>query len=312
MGDNAIEFEGVAKRRFKSAGGDALLQAAEVDPACRQEVEPILEELGAWQLDVRAGNEEIEAAALLCRSAGYWGVPYPVAERLSRPRDMDVDAVAVVGPNPSAPASGLGLRWAAVDLDGRRSTAHVRPDHAPARQTGFVAGLDLEIVDRVEPIEVALALVLPVWTLLGYLDRAIELTISYVVHRQQFGKPLASFQGVQFQLTDAEVERLGVEELAKYSLWSIQSRSHEGLVDALALRAGAIEAADVVFRVCHQLHGAIGFCDETVLSWTSRHSETLRRLPIGLAATRSELARRLGNGALSGIFNGEHQSGTTR
>ena len=42
----------------------------------------------------------------------------------------------------------------------------------------------------------------------------------------------------------------------------------------------AIEAAEVVFRVCHQLHGAVGFCDETTLSWLSRYSQPLRRLPL--------------------------------
>ena len=119
------------------------------------------------------------------------------------------------------------------------------------------------------------------------LDRAIELTRAYIVEREQFGQPLAAFQGVQFQLTDAEVERLGLEELAKYALWSVATGRPEALDDALALRMAALEAADIVFRVAHQLHGAIGFCDETALSWLSRHSVPLRRLPFGLSATRA-------------------------
>ena len=49
-----------------------------------------------------------------------------------------------------------------------------------------------------------------------------HLTRAYVLDRQQFGQPLATFQGVQFQLTDAEVERAGLEELAKYTLWSVR------------------------------------------------------------------------------------------
>ncbi len=74
----------------------------------------------------------------------------------------------------------------------------------------------------------------------------------------------------------------------------------EALDDALALRLAAIEAAEVVFRVCHQLHGAVGFCDETTLSWLSRYSQPLRRLPLGLSATRDELTRRLGRRGLTG------------
>jgi alkylation response protein AidB-like acyl-CoA dehydrogenase len=98
-------------------------------------------------------------------------------------------------------------------------------------------------------------------------------------------------------LTDAEVERSGLDILAKHALWSAE------LDDALALRLAAIEAAETVFRVCHQLHGAVGFCDETTLSWLSRYSQPLRRLPLGLSATRDELTRRLGRRGLSGLYS---------
>ena len=77
----------------------------------------------------------------------------------------------------------------------------------------------------------------------------------------------------------------------------------EVLDDALALRVAALEAAEIVFRVAHQLHGAIGFCDETALSWVSRASIPLRRLPLGLSATRAELTRRIGRRGLTGLFS---------
>lgn len=129
---------------------------------------------------------------------------------------------------------------------------------SPRPNSYFVsARIDLQPVDEDGYEDVALALTLPCWTLLGMLDRAIELTCAYTVDRRQFGQQLASFQGVQFQLTDAEVERSGIEELAKYALWSVQTRSAEAVADALALRLAAVEAADVVFRVTHQLHGTI-------------------------------------------------------
>ena len=56
----------------------------------------------------------------------------------------------------------------------------------------------------------------------------------------------------------------------------------------------ALEAAEVVFRVTHQLHGAVGFCDETTLSWLSRYSQPLRRLPFGRSGTQDELTALLG------------------
>ncbi len=168
-----------------------------------------------------------------------------------------------------------------------------------------MTGLELSPLDVDGAKDVALALVLPCWTLLGMLDRALELTIAHVRLRQQFGQPLSAFQSVQFQLTDGEVERAGLEMLAKYTLWSVGEGRPEALDDALALRMAALEAAEVVFRVTHQLHGAVGFCDETTLSWLSRYSQPLRRLPLGLSATRDLLTSRIDRHGLVGLYSPE-------
>jgi 3-oxo-4-pregnene-20-carboxyl-CoA dehydrogenase alpha subunit len=306
LSDEALEFGVTVRKALESAGGDALVQMAESEPDSRESiVAPVLGELGAWSLDPRAGRDELEAAAALCRSVGYWSVAYPVAERLCRPADLEADGLVVVGDvAPAAPIAGLDLRWAAVAMSGRRSTVAVAGPAAPPRQSVFVVEVDLEPVDDSGVQDLPLALVLPCWTLLGVLDRAMDLTREYVLEREQFGQPLAAFQGVQFQLTDAEVERAGVEELAKYALWTIESGRPDSLDSALALRLAAVEAADTVFRIAHQLHGAIGFCDETVLSWVSRYSMPLRRLPFGLSATLDQLSRHLGRRGLDGLFTG--------
>jgi hypothetical protein len=239
LSPQAVEYGRSARQALQAASGDELrLDAA-------------LKELGAWDLDPRGDADDLEAAAALCRAAGYAGIEYPVADRL-------------------APSPG-------------------------ARSSGALPPGELD----------ALGLVLPCWTLLGLLDRAIDLTLEHVMARQQFGQPLSQFQGVQFQLTDAEVERSGLDVLAKYALWSIQAALPEAADDALALRMAALEAAEIVFRVAHQLHGAIGFCDELPLSWLSRYSQPLRRLPLGLSATRAALTGRLGRHGLTGVFSGE-------
>lgn len=291
LDEQAKEYGRQALRAFEAAGGDALVQQAEAKPRMRAElVDGVLRELGVWDLNARSDANELEAAAALCRSAGYWAVPYPIAEILARPADLEVDGLTVVADvNPSAPVVGLEGRWAAVTVAGARSEV---VGHGPAGPA-FVTPLELSAIDDRGASDVALALVLPCWPLLGMLDRALELTVAHVTLRKQFGAPLSSFQGVQFQLTDAEVERSGLDILAKHALWSVGTGQPDAVNDALALRMSAIEAADVVFRVCHQLHGAVGFCDETTLSWLSRYSQPLRRLPLGLSATKAELTRRM-------------------
>lgn len=300
LSDDAKEYGRQALRAFEAAGGDALVQQAETKPGDRESlVGPVLDGLGAWDLAPRNDADGLEAAAALCRSAGYWALPYPVAERLAAPTDLDSDGLLVVaGRRPAAAVGGIEKRWHAVALDGVRGTVTADGAVAP----GFVVELGLSRLDGNGTADVALGLVLPCWTLLGMLDRAIELTVAHVSLRKQFGQPLSSFQGVQFQLTDAEVERSGLDILAKYALWSIATDRTEAVNDALALRMAALEAAEVVFRVCHQLHGAVGFCDETTLSWLSRYSQPLRRLPMGLSATRDELTRRAGRAGLTGLY----------
>ncbi len=304
LSDEAQEFGKQALRALRAAGGDELVQAAESEPARRHElVAPVLDALGAWDLEPRRDPEELEAAAALCRSAGYWATPYPVAERLARPVDMDVDGLVVVaGDEPTAALAGVDLRWAAVTLEGARGEITVLPSTESARYSAFTTGVRVRPVDTEGAADVALALVLPCWTLLGMLDRAVESAREHVLVREQFGKPLAEFQSVQFQLTDAEVDRRGVDMLARYALWSIQAGREDALIDALSLRSAILDAADTIFRAAHQLHGATGFCDETPLSWLSRYSLPLRRLPFASIGTDEALAAHMGRCGPAGLF----------
>src|SRR3546814_1682223 len=111
LSDEAIEYGRQALRALESAGGDQLEQRAEAEPDRRGEiVSAVFEELGAWDLSPRTDVDELEAAAALCRSAGHWALPYPVAERLSRPSDLDCDGLVVVADHrPAAAVAGLDL-----------------------------------------------------------------------------------------------------------------------------------------------------------------------------------------------------------
>jgi hypothetical protein len=149
LSEEAAEYGRQALRAFEAAGGDGLVQESERRPEYRGDlVVPVLAGLDAWDLDPRGVADELEAGAALCRAAGYWAVPYPVAERLARPADLHVDGLVVVaGADPAGAVAGLDLRWAAVTLDGRRSAAVPRPPDRPPRTSAFVTELDLRPVD---------------------------------------------------------------------------------------------------------------------------------------------------------------------
>src|SRR6478672_3354848 len=145
LGGDAKEYGRQALRAFEAAGGDQLVQQAEAKPDLRESLAgPALAELGAWELDPRTDADGLEAAAALCRSAGYWALPYPVAERLASPTDLDVDGLIVVAGNrPAGVLAGLESRWAAVTMDGARSTVTRQGAAGPA----FVAELGLSAID---------------------------------------------------------------------------------------------------------------------------------------------------------------------
>lgn len=300
----AKEYSLSVRRALQAAGGDDLIKRIEANPQDRASIlEPILAGLAAWDLRPRESAVELEAAAALCRSAGYWGIAYPIAERLCRPTDVTAEGLVVVAAGSArAPIADLTGPWVAVSLDGTRYRAVSRAVSAPPRVSKFVVDLDLDAIDDSGADSVPLVLVLQCWSLLGMLDRALDLTRAYVPLRKQFGQPLSTFQSVRFQLADAEVERVGLEALAMYSLWSVQFALPEALDDALALRMVALEAAEAIFRTAHQLHGAFGFCDEATLSWISRNSAPLRQLPIGLSTTRDTLTQRVTRNGLTGLF----------
>src|SRR5256885_13260347 len=64
-------------------------------------------------------------------------------------------------------------------------------------------------------------------------------------------------------LSRSAVALTGLAELAKYTAWRIATAERPATcVDAVALRLHADDVAREVLHTCHQLLGAIGFCDE--------------------------------------------------
>lgn len=308
IADDALTFESVIVDALTDSGGFEHVMAAERDPDRRRVIAEILGKLGVWDIDPRCGHVQLEAAALACRAAGRFALPYPVAERVAAHGLDDAGAVAIVsGPLPRIAHADLDLGWRAADLEERIApVVEVRPAVGGVLGT-FVHPVELGPWSRHEPVA-PLALTLQTWTLLGMLQAALSMTCAHVRDRHQFGQPLAAFQAVSFALTDISVATQGLEELAKYTLWSVARERHDALTDALALRAVALEAAETTFRVAHQLHGATGFCDETPLSWLSRHSQTFKRTPFSRSHTEDVLAQSIQNtGFYSPVATSEGQ-----
>ncbi|SHH04697.1 Acyl-CoA dehydrogenase, C-terminal domain [Jatrophihabitans endophyticus] len=303
LADEATEFAAVVERAVRRAGGFELVARAERGEPAADEVERAFAELGVWDLRARDGDVDAEVAAAVCRSAGRWALPYPVAERLAGHPAAGYDAVALAtARGPRINLHRDGLRW--LVSDGLTSTAPVTSVGEPLGTKLGSLVRDAEVGAWSEDADVApLSHVFGCWVLLGMCETALDLTRQHLLDRHQFGKPLASFQALQFRLADTAAALQGFGELAKYTLWSVTTAQVGRAGDALALRLSALETAETVFRTAHQLHGAMGFCDEVPLSWLSRYSQPIRRLPWGRSETEVRLLQAIETVPFAGLFS---------
>jgi hypothetical protein len=302
--ETAIDFGAAAERAFADAGGVDLARRAETQPDLRAEVvAPLLDLLGALDLRVADDLDTAIAGGELCRVAGRCALPYPVIAVLASAA-RDRPPVALVDPVlPRADHGDLFPRWRLAAIDG--GVWEGRPDGPPLCTAlgPFVVDMAASTTADPEPVDVPMLLTLTAWQSLGTLERALELTVEHVNTRHQFGGPLARFQAVQFQIADATVAVQSLRELAHFTLWRLWVAPLDRLVDALALRAQALESAHAVLRTCHQLHGAIGFCDEHDLSILSRHAQPLLRLSAGLEATTEQLMAAIDHTGFDSLFD---------
>ncbi|SON51711.1 acyl-CoA dehydrogenase family protein [Vibrio tapetis] len=94
---------------------------------------------------------------------------------------------------------------------------------------------------------------------IGTAQQALNDATEYMQQRQQFGKDLASFQGLQFKLADMATELVAARQLVRYAASKLDNQDPEASAYcAMAKRF----ATDVGFRVCDQalqLHGGYGY-----------------------------------------------------
>jgi acyl-CoA dehydrogenase len=101
------------------------------------------------------------------------------------------------------------------------------------------------------------------------LQQVLAWTVQYAGERVQFGRPLARFQAIQMELAEMAGEVTAVAALVDAAVQALAST--QDVVPAAAaakVRAGA--AVEVVARLAHQVHGAIGFTQEHKLHHLTR------------------------------------------
>jgi alkylation response protein AidB-like acyl-CoA dehydrogenase len=97
--------------------------------------------------------------------------------------------------------------------------------------------------------------------MLGLAQGALDHTVRYVKEREQFGRAIGSFQGVQFQLAEMATE-VEAGRLLVYNAARLKNAGQPFLTKAAMAKLYTSEMAQRVASLCIDLHGGYGFTKE--------------------------------------------------
>lgn len=162
------------------------------------------------------------------------------------------DAVLLTASTDDGPAVLLARRADLTPLEQRTSdgdtTARFELDGVPAELVGGA-----EAARALAELTLALSCA----EQLGITRGAVRLTAEYARTREQFGRPIGTFQAVGQRLADAYIATLGQDLTTWQALW----RLDEGLPASTEVAAAALWAADAGHTVAHttvHVHGGVG------------------------------------------------------
>lgn len=97
--------------------------------------------------------------------------------------------------------------------------------------------------------------------MIGIAQGAYEATLAYIKSREQFGKPIAQFQGVQFQLAEMRTQ-LEAARLMVYNAARLKDAGLDFIQSAAMAKLYASRAAEEICSTAIDLFGGNGFTSE--------------------------------------------------
>ena len=148
-------------------------------------------------------------------------------------------------------ASDAGVSTTSLDTTGHGSVGHLDLQGVELDGSRLVGGVEVLswLTTRATLARSAFQL--------GVLERALELTAHYAREREQFDRPIGSFQAVGQRLADGYIDIKGLRLTVTQAAW----RLSEDLPAELEVGTAAFWAAEAGHRVAHtavHVHGGVG------------------------------------------------------
>jgi alkylation response protein AidB-like acyl-CoA dehydrogenase len=130
----------------------------------------------------------------------------------------------------------------------------------------------------------------------GVGSQALALAVGYASEREQFGRPVGSFQAVSHPLATTYMELELARSLALWAAWCIGVGDAQAPVAAASAKAHCAEAGVAACERAIQAHGGIGFTWEHPLHRLYKRALWIQSWETSGAELRAEVARFLLDG----------------
>ncbi|HEV3407965.1 MAG TPA: acyl-CoA dehydrogenase family protein [Gaiellaceae bacterium] len=127
----------------------------------------------------------------------------------------------------------------------------------------------------------------------GLAQGAYDLAARYATERQQFGRPIAKFQAVRFQLADMATEIEAGRQLVYKAAW-LKDQGRPFAKEAAMAKLYTGELSHRVANAALQIHGGYGYMDEFAISRFYRDQKVLEIGEGTNEVQRMVIARHLG------------------
>jgi alkylation response protein AidB-like acyl-CoA dehydrogenase len=127
----------------------------------------------------------------------------------------------------------------------------------------------------------------------GLAQGAYDLALAYAKEREQFGKPISSFQAVQFKLADMATEIEAGRALVYKAAW-LKDQGRPFALEAAQAKLYTGELSSRVAGAALQIHGGYGYMEESAISRLYRDQKILEIGEGTNEVQRMVIARHLG------------------
>jgi Acyl-CoA dehydrogenase, C-terminal domain len=207
------------------------------------------------------------ATVAVAGSNGYW-IPNEESSKHFVPSAGQVENVVVVSGSPLAPQVAI-MAAAQLAVTEVEHMDRLRP-HYRVEVDGIDHGH--AISPMVWQQVVHRALVTAAAELVGVGRYLLDTAVEYAKQRQQFGRPIGSFQGLQWQLVDAALELERAAAAVSWAAMCVDAEAAEAPYAAHSAKLEAGSAARRCARTSLQVHGGIGYTWEHGLHYWLRRA----------------------------------------